>query len=252
MSWTFDNSPYTLGARLVHLALADSANDDYGGLLWATQGTIAKKAGVSRATVNGVLGRMVADGWLAEANEAEVATIRAMMKDPRANVYRFLTCQISDRSDSETCQVDEADVSSSPARRVKSTGSRLLPTQVVTQGNASGSALATTFDGFDTFWMTYPRRTGKGAARAAWDKARRKATAEAIIMAAARFRDDPNREPQFTAHPATWLNQERWLDDPLPPRDGGRRGNPIRRDGTPGKSLLQLAADLAADTRSTG
>jgi hypothetical protein len=33
-----------------------------------------------------------------------------------------------------------------------------------------------------------------------------------------RYRNDPNREPEFTAHPATWLNAGRWDDDPLPPR----------------------------------
>lgn len=74
--------------------------------------------------------------------------------------------------------------------------------------------------GFDAFWRVYPRREGKGAARNAWDKAIRKANAQDILIAAERYRDDPNREPQYTAHAATWLNQERWDDDPLPPRAG--------------------------------
>lgn len=71
---------------------------------------------------------------------------------------------------------------------------------------------------FDAFWSTYPRRDGKGHARIAWNKAIRKTTPTAIIDAAARYRDDPNREDAYTAMPTTWLNGERWLDSPLPSR----------------------------------
>ena len=73
-------------------------------------------------------------------------------------------------------------------------------------------------DAFHEFWNTYPRKQGKGAARTAWTKAIAKADAATIIAAAAAYRDDPNREDGFTAHAATWLNQERWDDDPLPSR----------------------------------
>jgi DNA-binding Lrp family transcriptional regulator len=75
---------------------------------------------------------------------------------------------------------------------------------------------------FDEFWNQYPRREAKGAARRAWLKAVREVPASEIIDAAARYRDDPNRDPAFTAHPATWLNGERWLDSPLPERNDSR------------------------------
>jgi hypothetical protein len=71
---------------------------------------------------------------------------------------------------------------------------------------------------FDDFWSAYPRKAGKGAAKTAWTKAVSKASAAHIIAAAERYRDDPNREDGFTAHAATWLNGERWDDDPLPSR----------------------------------
>lgn len=72
---------------------------------------------------------------------------------------------------------------------------------------------------FDAFWNTYPRKEGKAAARMAWVKAVRKADVQTIMEGAARYRDDPNRESAFTAHASTWLNGERWEDDPLPNRD---------------------------------
>lgn len=71
---------------------------------------------------------------------------------------------------------------------------------------------------FILFWQTYPRKTAKGHARRAWQKAVRQTPAADIIAGAVRYRDDPNREPEYTALPATWLNGERWLDEPLPSR----------------------------------
>lgn len=73
---------------------------------------------------------------------------------------------------------------------------------------------------FNAFWDTYPRKVAKGAARRAWAKARLRAEAETIIAGAERYRDDPNRTDEYTAHPATWLNGDRWLDEALPARTG--------------------------------
>lgn len=80
---------------------------------------------------------------------------------------------------------------------------------------------------FDRFWQTYPRREGKEAARKAFTKGRRGTDPERIITGAARFRDDPNRQPEFTPHPATWLNAGRWDDDPLPSRNGSNVTEPV-------------------------
>jgi hypothetical protein len=65
---------------------------------------------------------------------------------------------------------------------------------------------------FARFWDAYPRKEAKGAARRAWTKAIKTADADAVIAGAARYRHDPRREERFTAHAATWLNSERWLD----------------------------------------
>lgn len=78
-------------------------------------------------------------------------------------------------------------------------------------------------DPFDKFWKTYPRREAKQAANKAWNKAAKTVDPRTIIAGAARYRDDPNRDPAFTAHAATWLNAGRWDDDPLPARNDRRR-----------------------------
>lgn len=72
---------------------------------------------------------------------------------------------------------------------------------------------------FLRFWETYPRKASKGSARRAWSKAVTVAPADVIIDAAMRYANDPNRDPAYTAHPATWLNGERWSDDDLPSKE---------------------------------
>jgi hypothetical protein len=68
---------------------------------------------------------------------------------------------------------------------------------------------------FDQFWAVYPRQVAKLAARKAWDKAVEIAPAEKIIAGARRYaRERQDANPQYTKHPATWLNGGGWMDAP--------------------------------------
>jgi len=71
---------------------------------------------------------------------------------------------------------------------------------------------------WDEFWKIYPLKVGKGAALKAFDKAIKRANPQEIIDGAKRYADDPNRNPGYTAHAATWLNADRWADSLLPPK----------------------------------
>jgi len=71
---------------------------------------------------------------------------------------------------------------------------------------------------FDSFWEIYPRKQSKPMALKAYEKALKTTPAIIILNAAYAYAHDPNRDPQFTKLPATWLNQECWNDDPLPAR----------------------------------
>jgi hypothetical protein len=70
---------------------------------------------------------------------------------------------------------------------------------------------------FDLFWKTYPKRVGKGAAQRSWEKVtKRMKIAPSVIIAGAKAYADEKRGTDITyvAHPSTWLNQQRWLDEP--------------------------------------
>jgi hypothetical protein len=78
---------------------------------------------------------------------------------------------------------------------------------------------------FAAFWAAYPRKTDKGHARKAWLKVLRDGVdPDRVTAAAVAFRDDPDRTAKFTPYPATWLNGERWDDEPAeePPAPGPR------------------------------
>ena len=72
---------------------------------------------------------------------------------------------------------------------------------------------------FDLFWNVYPRKVAKKSAEAAFAKAIKHTPFALILSGAGRYANDPNRVEAYTAHPATWLNAHRWLDDPLPIRE---------------------------------
>ena len=70
---------------------------------------------------------------------------------------------------------------------------------------------------FNDFWNIYPRKQGKGKAKEAFIKASKLADVELILQGAERYATDRNLpDPKFIPLPATWLNQERWDDGPLP------------------------------------
>ena len=71
---------------------------------------------------------------------------------------------------------------------------------------------------FEKFWEAYPKKKGKGAARKAFDNAIKKGvTGDVLIDAVNRQRYGSQwtkDNGQYIPYPATWLNQERWEDEP--------------------------------------
>lgn len=67
---------------------------------------------------------------------------------------------------------------------------------------------------FENFWNEYPRKVGKGAARKAWEKVGPDVAAVLkAVQNQKRGIDWQKDNGKWIPHPATWLNQERWLDE---------------------------------------
>lgn len=100
-----------------------------------------------------------------------------------------------------------------------------LGLKVVSEERASGRTI---WD-FDQFWRQYPHKVGKGAARRAFDAAMKKkgTTFPDLMLGLARYAAKTDDRPW--CNPATWLNQERWLDEPA--AQGGVNGGG-KREGS--------------------
>ena len=64
VGFVLDHSPYTGDMRVVHIVLAERANEDHDWELWFSTATVAQKAACSTKTVQRALGQMVSDGYL--------------------------------------------------------------------------------------------------------------------------------------------------------------------------------------------
>lgn len=71
---------------------------------------------------------------------------------------------------------------------------------------------------FPTWWARYPHKVGKFAAIKAYTKALKQATPDQLQAGLERYITD---KPEYAAwcHPATWLNQGRWMDEITPMRN---------------------------------
>lgn len=67
---------------------------------------------------------------------------------------------------------------------------------------------------FEDWWKFYPRRVGKLDAMRAYAKALKLATPDELLTGAKLYAQHvAGKDPQYTAHPATWIRAGRWLDE---------------------------------------
>ena len=72
-----------------------------------------------------------------------------------------------------------------------------------------------------TFWPAYPHKVGRPAALRAYLAARKRAPLAAIMAGLARYKSDRPPDRQWL-NPATFLNQDRYADEPAPVMDKSR------------------------------
>jgi hypothetical protein len=78
---------------------------------------------------------------------------------------------------------------------------------------------------FEDWWQHYPRRVQKGAASKAFRAALKRADLATIMESTVAFAKSPKGKGEFCPYPATWLNQDRWADDPAEWQDARQASN---------------------------
>lgn len=97
---------------------------------------------------------------------------------------------------------------------------------------------------FEQWWRLYPRKVDKGKAKTKWgqicNRAQRPTFAQLRDAVNAQIKTDRWRRPQYIPHPTTWLNQERWLDDPAAMNDAPAPSAPAVDAPSPAEHAAQV------------
>ncbi|GBC87213.1 hypothetical protein HRbin12_01215 [bacterium HR12] len=217
-----ENSEMKGTARLVLIALANR-DGDHG--IHPSIDALARDCRMSRRAVQEAIRRCVEAGELhVEPNAGPNGTNRYWLHIDRGG------CRFCTRADPAPVQIPAGKLHPNPRNKNYPPESSRNPSGSSNSPPPTGDRLD---DAFGEFWRLYPRKVGKRAARAAFERAARRASVDAILEGVRRFAADPNLpEKSFIPHPTTWLNQDRWEDEPLPPRtgQGSRRGDPGGRN----------------------
>jgi hypothetical protein len=132
--------------------------------------------------------RLVPHGWEKRQYKSDTSTDRVKRFRERSRNVTETVNETAPDTDTETDTETDKNQKKIPKKRDRSAGSAE----------------------FENFWSVYPRKINRAVALKAFEKATRKTEADLIITAVRgyKFADDE----QFIPHPATWLNQERWID----------------------------------------
>lgn len=81
-------------------------------------------------------------------------------------------------------------------------------------------------ENFGEWWQNVPRRVSRGQAVRAYRAALKHASPAELLAGIRRYAEQvAGKDPQYIAHPATWLNGKRWLDEPMQTSGGGRNAD---------------------------
>jgi len=235
-------------SRLIMLVLSDIADAGTAETppKWTPSLTqLASESGLSLATVKRHLASLEAEGWLIRIRPTEQERVQGGRTRYRLCVPAADPSAHGEPTDPVEVGADRADLYGGSAHSDTETGSHRAdpsahgePTSSNNQNNNHNysSSTAAAVDGhsdtkpktkrkrrtvdeddpdFVKFWAAYPRRVGKPAAREKYAAAIAAGAHPADILDGAILYNlkRKGQDPQFTAHPATWLHQERWKDE---------------------------------------
>ena len=186
----WETSPYEGRRLLLHLALADFANDE--GTCFPSQKTLALKARTTEAWVSVSVKQMIRDGLLEILERGGGRGNRTIYKLHKGVTEKGET----EKGETQSQQTPNDDD---------------VPTIYRNRNEPSISLTSQ----FEQFWNKYPRKVAKVAARNVFISLMKRSDAPSldILLKAVDTYNASAIDKKFIAHPATWLRQGRWEDD---------------------------------------
>ena len=193
VSLVLNQSKATGRAKLVLLGIANHLGDQGA---WPSISTLARYANASERSVKRDIQELIELGELKV--ELQNAPVNHQYK---TNLYWItIGSGVTDSVSGVTTQVSRGD--SSGKSGVTHVGTQNINLTI------KETSLKTSNDGFDTFWLLYPRKIAKADALKAWNKATKKKTADELIALTRAYSESKLPEITFIPYPASWLNKE--------------------------------------------
>ena len=190
MSEVWEHSNAQGNALVLMLAIADHVNESTGDA-WPSIKRLAEYCNIDRSTVIRNINTLIKAGELSKVSG-----------DGRENTRYRITLHNSCGRTVATSRT-RATPAVAPAPPLQSHPCDTIPYITV------NAPLINIKGDFEDFWKQYPKKVGKGAAKTSYNRALKKVGHAEIMTGLARYSPDP----KYTCNPATWLNQERWLDE---------------------------------------
>lgn len=185
------------------------------------------------------------DGWLSELEQENCVIRYRIGGDTYLQVVNWLKHQKIDRpSASRLPELSNPREPSSEPRRASDADLGPGPSTKDLGPRTKEVSLA-----FASFWRAYPHKIGKADAEKAFKKALTKTTIEPLLEGIERYRREKPPDHSW-CNPATWLNQERWTDEPAPPisqRNGHGPATGIAEGFSAALAKLERDDDCGAD-----
>jgi DNA-binding transcriptional regulator YhcF (GntR family) len=202
----------TLTAKVIFAVLLRRQGDN--GEAWPGYERLADDAGISKMSAIRATQELEKNGLI------EVTIRGGGMK--KTNHYK-LPETVTNCDSLEPKTVTKSD--SKQSQNVTEKGNKLLLETVTNcdrnrdiQERQSRESLKNKHDNsFERFWSAYPRKIAKTAAMKAWKKIKPSPELITTILTAVNIQRESDQwtkdSGMFIPYPATWLNQERWLDE---------------------------------------
>ncbi|MFJ4168350.1 helix-turn-helix domain-containing protein [Paenarthrobacter sp. NPDC089714] len=241
MVWALKTAPVPDPiAHLVLIGLADHAKDD-GSAAWPSVSVLAEYARCSPRSVQNKLRLLEEHGLIWKGDQRGVAHMPANRRPVAYDLNIFGVNLVRPQDSGVHGEGSGGAHENEQGRTPVPAGANVCADRTVLEPSLNRPSEPSMLAGldFEAFWKVYPRKTAKASALKAWKAALKSATPEEIVVGARRYAEDPNRSPQYTAYPATWLNGGRWEDEDLPAR--GSQSGPRDRQG----EILQREMETA-------
>jgi hypothetical protein len=207
INYVWEESPYDGRRLLLHLALADFANDE--GTCFPSLKTLASKARCTDTWCSLTIKQMVKEDWLEIVEQGRGRG--------RASTYRLLKKGLTELNISE------------PKTLIPSTENINSDEVLTIYKNHIEPNIV---QDFELFWKAYPRKVAKRQAQKSFAKlmvTKDAPTIKQLLDGVERYKAT-TLDPKYIAHPATWLNQGRWEDDVTTPHVKTQTDTDYERD----------------------